>query len=133
VPEQAPQLGVRRPVAPVDPLPPGGEHEAELGGVGQVEELAAQRAQPQQPGLGLGEPAGVAQRPQQGRPPPGQGQAVRAVAEGAAAGQPLADDPQAGRVEVPPAGEGQALVGQAEQELADVVGEATERAGEQHG
>src|SRR5918992_1044323 len=132
VPEEPAQLGRRGPVAPVDPFPPGGEDEAELGGVGQVEELPSQLGQLEQPALGLGEPAGVAQRAQQGRAPPGQGQPVRAVAAGAAAGEPLPDRAQAGRVEVAPAGEGQALVGQAQQELADVVGEAAERAGEQH-
>src|SRR5215218_9641362 len=133
VPEEAAELGPGCPAAPVDPLPPGGEDEAELGGVGQVEELAAQVGQLEQPALGLGEPAGVAQRPQQAGPPPGQGQAVGAVAAGAAAGEPLPDRAQAGLVEVAPAGEGQPLVGQAAQELADVVGEAAEGAGEQHG
>src|SRR4029453_2195522 len=132
-PEQPAELGPGCPVAPVDPLPPGGEDEAELGGVGQVEELVPQLGQLEQPALGLGEPAGVAQRAQQGGAPPGQGQAVGAVAAGPAAGEPLPDRAQAGGAPAPRAGEGQALVGQAGQELADVVGEAAERAGEQHG
>lgn len=133
MPEQPAELGPGCPVAPVDPFPPGGEDEAELGGVGQVEELAAQVGQLEQPALGLGEPAGVAQRPQQAGPPPSKGQTVGAVAASTAAREPLPDRAQAGLVEVAPAGEGQALVGQAAQKLADVVGEAAERAGEQHG
>jgi hypothetical protein len=133
VPQPPPELCRGRPPPPVHPLPPGGEHEAELGGGRQVEELPAERGQPQRAVARLGELAGVAQQAQQGRPPPGQRQPLGPVAQRGAAGEPLRHQPQAGRVQVAPAGQGQAIVGQAQQELPHIVGEAAEGPGEQHG